>query len=61
MWLIQEHDHGMHITPLDDFREHQETEQCWCCPTEGVEEPGVWLHRLMDGREDFENGVRLPS
>lgn len=45
----------IHVIPLGDFREHEASLSCWC------HEPGLIVHRAMDGREAFESGERLPS
>lgn len=50
-----------HVVPIDDLREHEDSAQCWCRPSEDDEEPGVWVHRAMDGREAFETGERRVS
>jgi hypothetical protein len=47
----------IHVTPLDDLREHFRSPDCWCGPTE---EDGYFVHHSMDRREEYENG-RKPS
>jgi len=45
----------MHTYPLNDLREH-ETDKgafCWCRP-EYDEEYDLYVHRSMDGREEYE-------
>lgn len=49
-----------HLIPIDDWREHVITPQCWCRPTPD-EEHDIWVHHSMDGREAFNSGERLPS
>lgn len=49
-----------HILPVDDLRDHEETE-CWCGAAPDVEDPTVIVHNALDGREAFETGERLPS
>lgn len=49
-----------HVMPRDDFREHEPYKTCWCNPIEGAQEPDLWLHNAMDGREQYEEG-RKPS
>ena len=44
-----------HILPINDLREHEESESCWCKPE--VDE-GVIIHNSMDGREEYETGER---
>lgn len=38
----------MHVVPLNDLRDHEAEETCWCRPTE---DEGVWVHHSLDGRE----------
>ena len=57
---IGEHD-VLHVVPLNDMREHEAKTTCWCNPTQDDEEPRIWVHHALDGREDFEEGRRLPS
>ena len=45
-----------HIIPVGDLRPHQPFTSCWCCPTEDDDEPDVWLHHALDGRERYESG-----
>lgn len=51
----------IHVLPVDDLREHEPSEDCWCNPTEDDETPAVMVHHSMDGREAFETGERLLS
>lgn len=51
----------LHIIPLYDLREHTPYMSCWCHPSPDDEEPRVMFHHSADGREDFEEGRRLPS
>ena len=46
----------IHVIPINDFRDHEETEHCWCRPQRDDEEPRVVIHNALDGREDYENG-----
>lgn len=46
----------IHVMPVDDLRDHEETEHCWCGPRRDDEEPQVVIHNAFDGREDYENG-----
>lgn len=52
---------GLHVVPQGDLREHDPWPTCWCKSVEDDEEPGLWVHQSMDGREAFETGERLPS
>ena len=45
-----------HIIPLDDLREHEASVSCWCRPSSDDDEPSVFVHHAMDGREQFESG-----
>lgn len=48
----------VHIIPINDYREHVESMDCWCRPSH---DDGVVIHNAMDGRERFETGERKPS
>ena len=50
-----------HIVPVNDLREHECSEKCWCNPTEHDEYNNLFVHHSMDGREKFETGERKPS
>lgn len=50
-----------HVIPEDDLREHVEDPSCWCMPLQDDEDPAVWIHNALDGREDFETGERKLS
>lgn len=60
-WLIASTATDIHLTPVDDLRPHDFTSMCWCRPVEDVEEPDLWHHNALDGREAYETGERLPS
>jgi nicotinamide mononucleotide adenylyltransferase len=45
-----------HIVPVGDLRDHEADPRCWCRPTEDEEDPGIWVHHAMDGREQYEQG-----
>lgn len=48
-----------HVIPLNDLREHDPSEDCWCKPT--LDDDGddyVFLHHALDGRELYETGER---
>lgn len=45
-------DGNIHITPLDGYREHEESKDCWCEPTleaDHTDEGGkkVYVHREL--------------
>lgn len=49
---------GWHVVPMDDLRPHESKSTCWCNPVPDVEEPAVWIHNSLDGREHtIEKGV----
>ena len=50
---------SVHVTPVDDLREHESSPGCWCKPTQDAEEPGLWVHHSMDRREEYEEGRKL--
>jgi len=44
----------VHVLPLEDLREHEESRVCWCSPRLEQEEEDcdvVVIHASMDGRE----------
>lgn len=45
-----------HVVPINDLREHQENEKCWCRPND---DEGVIVHNSMDRREEYERGRKL--
>ncbi|EGY53137.1 hypothetical protein [Neisseria shayeganii] len=47
----------VHVIPLNDYREHDQSRDCWCCPT--VNDDGLVIHHAMDGRERYESGEML--
>ena len=46
----------LHVIPIDDLREHEEAESCWCSPRLMN---GVLVHNSMDDRESHEHGRKL--
>lgn len=54
-------DNEVHIIPRGDLREHISRPDCWCQPYRDDEDPNVFIHDSMDGREPFETGERKPS
>lgn len=46
---------NIHVLPINDFREHVESADCWCKPDE---DDGVVTHHSLDGREKYETGER---
>lgn len=51
----------LHVIPLNDFKEHLDTGECWCKPVEIFDasmHEAVWVHNSMDRREHtIEKGV----
>lgn len=50
-----------HVIPLNDIREHDADIDCWCRPQQDDDTSTLYVHNSADGREDFEEGRRLPS
>jgi len=48
-----------HVIPAADLRDHQPAMKCWCCPREDEDQPRVWIHTALDGRETHEAGAPL--
>jgi len=54
----------VHVLPIDDLREHEETRACWCRPALLVEPDAdadlrIVVHNSADGRELVEeHGVQ---
>jgi hypothetical protein len=48
-----------HVVPINDLREHKSSHDCWCNPVQDEEEPGVWVHNSMDGREHYDEERKL--
>lgn len=47
----------IHVIPRGDLRDHDQSPECWCRPDE--DEPGLWVHNSLDGRESYEQGRKL--
>lgn len=42
----------LHILPIADLREHEESRTCWCDPKlEREEDTVLVIHHALDGRE----------
>ena len=52
---------NIHVQPVDDYREHDTSPNCWCKPVQDEEEPRLYVHNSMDGREKYETGERKVS
>jgi len=50
-----------HVLPLNDWREHSETRDCWCKPALIDEDAGgvIVAHNAMDERESYERGRKM--
>jgi hypothetical protein len=59
--LVEQRLARLHVVPLADLRDHEDSPACWCHPTEDEQASGIYVHHSMDGREAFERGERLPS
>ena len=46
----------LHVIPINDLREHDNSPDCWCKPAQDDEEPLLWVHNSMDRREEYEGG-----
>lgn len=46
-----------HVLPINDLKEHIESENCHCNPRKTIE--GVIVHNSFDRREDFEELRRM--
>lgn len=51
----------VHVLPMDDLKEHQESENCWCNPRRDEEELKLIIHNSVDQREKYETGERKPN
>ena len=52
-------DGHVHVLPLGDYREHEESEWCWCRPVRDDESPDIVIHNALDARESYENGRKM--
>ncbi len=62
-WFLHPEDaHGdLHVTPIDDLREHALTMFCWCNPRRDRDAHHVIGHNAMDQRERYETGEVRPQ
>lgn len=37
----------IHVIPINDIKEHEESINCWCCPTRDKEDPTVIIHNVF--------------
>lgn len=49
----------INIIPLNDYREHDETNLCWCKPKRDIEEYKIIIHNALDKIEYYENAKML--
>ena len=47
------------MSDYSDLREHEDSPDYWCNPTQDEEEPTVWIHHSLDERESYEEGRKL--
>ena len=52
-------EHEVHVLPVNDWRPHEATKNCWCNPTPDEQNPRVIVHHSMDRREEYENGRKV--
>lgn len=46
---------AIHIVPINDLKEHEETSTCECCPRVEFENGEmIIIHNSFDGREKYE-------
>jgi len=50
---------NIHVTPINDLREHEDSVDCWCRPRCDEDEPSVVIHNAMDKREAYEAGRKM--
>lgn len=48
----------VHILPLNDLRQHEESSDCWCEPKIDGD---IIVHNALDEREKYETGERKPN
>ena len=60
MWINIFTEREVHTIPIDDIKEHELSEDCWCRPEVDFD-IGIVIHNSADGREKFETGERKPS
>lgn len=56
----------IHVLPINDLKEHEETTTCWCNPKVEFSDPetgeaheGLVIHNSADGREFVEQAERI--
>lgn len=57
----------IHVLPINDLKEHEETTTCWCNPKVEFADPetgeqyseGLVIHNSADGREFVEQAERI--
>lgn len=40
-----------HVIPVNDLREHEAEEDCWCVPVTDDLDPNLLVHNALDGRD----------
>lgn len=56
----------IHILPINDLKEHEQSTMCWCKPTVEFTDPstgqaheGLCIHNSADGRELVEQAEKI--
>jgi len=61
MWAVYQSAIEDHVTPIDDWREHELSQRCRCVPMACPwQTKTIWVHHSWDGREIGE-GARLEA
>ena len=58
LWREMTRGMDVHVVPIDDVAEHENSMNCWCGPVRDDEVPAVVVHNSGDGRELYESGER---
>lgn len=40
-----------HVMPIKDWKEHIDSQDCWCKPSRSLKDDNVIIHNSLDGRE----------
>lgn len=61
MWKTLELDEAIHIIPIEDLRQHEESSKCWCNPSiENDLNKDIITNNSLDERELYETGCKKP-
>lgn len=50
---------NLHIMPTNDLRDHVDSTDCWCKPTQDDENSNLFIHHSMDRREEYEDRRKM--